>query len=56
VLAMDMIKRNVSPKISDSDIDFFKSNGFLKVKNIFPEETINLISNEIQTSKKTTKS
>ena len=45
-------KQNLSHKVSVLDIDCFKKDGFLKVKNLFPEETINLIANEIKTSDK----
>lgn len=47
---MNTREQDASHRISDSDIDFFKMNGFLKVKNLIPEKTVNLISNEIKTS------
>jgi ectoine hydroxylase-related dioxygenase (phytanoyl-CoA dioxygenase family) len=43
-------EQNLSQKVSVLDVDYFKKNGFLKVKNLFPEETINSIASEIKTS------
>ena len=40
----------ITQNMSQSDLEFFKLNGFLKVSNLFPDDSINLISNDVDTS------
>lgn len=37
-------------KITNSDLKFFKLNGFLKVKNLFPNEVFQLITDDLKSS------
>lgn len=46
----DNRESNLTNKIGDSEVNYFKKNGFVKVKNLFPEDVINFISNEIKIS------